>query len=262
MRQSDTGVALAGEQAGMADAGVKAMIPFRRSFDGAQDRPFLDYVLSALADADCRDVCLVVGPGDHVIRKHYGELPTERVRLTFAVQEDPLGTANALLSAEAFAGQDPFLVLNSDNYYPVPVLRLLVGLDGPGLPAFRASALTRESNIDPGRVRAYAILRVSPDGWLEDIIEKPDAAAVASFGDDYSVSMNCWRFDPAIFSACRAVAPSPRGELELPNAVRHAVRTQGARFRAVPIEAGVLDLSRRGDIPEVERRLAAIDPRP
>ena len=38
-------------------------------------------------------------------------------------------------AAEAFAGRDPFLVLNSDNLYPASVLRSLVELDGPGLPA-------------------------------------------------------------------------------------------------------------------------------
>ena len=36
----------------------------------------------------------------------------------------------------AYAGRDPFLVLNSDNLYPAPVLRALVELDGPGLPAY------------------------------------------------------------------------------------------------------------------------------
>ncbi len=74
--------------------------------------------------------------------------------------------------------------------------------------------------------------------------------------------MNCWRFDAAVFDACRAIRPSSRGEVELPNAVRHGVREMGWRLRAVPIEAGVLDLSRRSDIPEVERRLAAIEPVP
>ena len=67
--------------------------------------------------------------------------------------------------------------------------------------------------------------------------------------------MNCWRFGPSIFDACRSIEPSPRGELELPNAVRHAVRVMGERFRAIPVDAGVLDLSRREDIAAVERRL-------
>ena len=74
--------------------------------------------------------------------------------------------------------------------------------------------------------------------------------------------MNCWRFGPSIFTACRSIELSPRGELELPNAVRYAVRVMGERFRAIPVDAGVLDLSRREDIAEVERRLSAFEPRP
>ena len=58
-----------------------------------------------------------------------------------------------------------------------------------------------------------------------------------------SLSMNCWRFDARIFPACRDVAPSPRGELELPLAVMLAV-TRGVPFRAVPARGPVLDLSR------------------
>lgn len=255
MQQRDDSTTLPDAQAGMADAGVKGMIPFRR--------PFLDYVVSALADAGCRRVCLVIGPDDTVIRDHYTQArPPTRVTITFAVQERPMGTADAVLAAAPFAAADPFLVLNADNYYPAVVFRALTALDGPGLPAFRRSALVRESNIDPERIRTYAVLRIAADGMLEDIIEKPDPDTAAAFGDDPYVSMNCWRFDSSVFDACRAVQPSPRGELELPNAVRYAVRTLGHRYRAVPVDAGVLDLSRRSDIPAVERRLAAVDPHP
>ena len=241
-------------QARVADSGVKGMIPFRR--------PFLDYVLSALADAGCNEVCLVIAPGPSIIRDHYDAHPAERVRVSFAVQEEPLGTANAVLAARAFAGADAFLVLNADNYYPVDVLRALAALDGPGLPAFQRSALIAQGNIDPERVRSYAMLTIDAHGDLVDIIEKPDAATFARFGDDVPVSMNCWRFDTSIFEACARIQASARGELELPNAVRYAVRTMALRFRTIPVAAGVLDLSSREDIAEVERRLAHVDPRP
>ena len=36
----------------------------------------------------------------------------------------------------------------------------------------------------------------------------------------------------------------------------------GERFRAIPIDAGVLDLSRREDIAEIERRLSNVEARP
>jgi dTDP-glucose pyrophosphorylase len=73
--------------------------------------------------------------------------------------------------------------------------------------------------------------------------------------------MNCWRFDNRIFEACRDVPRSARGEFELPQAVMLAVE-RGVRFRAVPANAAVLDLSRRGDAAELSRRLAGVVPEP
>jgi len=257
MQRADATASADSVQATVADSGIKGMIPFRR--------PFLDYVLSALADAGCSDVCLVIGPEHDVIRDYYERASVpERVRVHFAVQAEARGTADAVLSARAFAGGDPFLTLNSDNYYPVEVLRALTALDGPGLPAFSRNALVAGSNIDPERIRSYALLE-SVDGYLTDIIEKPDENTFARFergGGDVAVSMNCWRFDASIFDACLSTPPSPRGEIELPNAVRYAIRHLGIRFRTVPVEAGVLDLSQRQDIAEVERRLDHVDPHP
>ena len=255
MQRREAVPGLDAEQARMADAGLKAMVPFG-------GRPFLDYLLSALADAGCRDICVVVAPEHEEIREHFASRPPQRVRVTLTVQPEPRGTADALLTAEGFCAGEPFLAMNADNYYPPDVLRTLATLDGPGLPAFSRRALIARSNIPEARIRDYAILKIAPDGTLLDIVEKPDAAALATLGDESSVSMNCWRFDRAIFDACRGVELSPRGELELPNAVRHAVRVLGHRFRTFPAAAGVLDLSHRSDIAAVARHLEKIEARP
>ena len=76
-----------------------------------------------------------------------------------------------------------------------------------------------------------------------------------------SMSMNCWRFDDRIFSACRDVPQSPRGEFELPEAVGLAVR-RGVPFKTFAARGPVLDLSTRADAADVARRLAGISPRP
>jgi dTDP-glucose pyrophosphorylase len=250
MRREDQSAELATDQARVADAGLKAMIPI--------GRPFLDFVLSALADASLTDVCLVIGPEHGVVREYYGRtmVPT-RVRIQFAVQEQPLGTADAVSAAREFAGDDDFLVLNSDNFYPVEAYRALAGMRGPGLIAFDREALTREGNIPPERVLQFAVVLIGADGSLLNIIEKPDAAMLASLGDEIHVSMNCWHFDRRIFDACRSVGRSPRGEFELPDAVRLARDTMGVRFGVVTMSAGVLDLSSRGDISSVK---AYLDP--
>ena len=251
MRQVDPDTALLPEQEAAAAAGTKGMIPV--------GRPFLDYLLSALADAGFREACLVIGPEHQSVRQYY-ETPgrTTRIGVSFAVQEKPLGTADAVLAAESTAGHGHFLVCNSDNYYPVPVLAALRDLEEEGLAGFDPEALVRLGNIPPQRVAQFALIRESQGGFLADIVEKPDPAMAASFGPRARVSMNAWVFGSSIFEACRRITPSPRGELELQDAVRYAMRHLGSRFRVLPVEAGVLDLSQRGDIAEVTRRLANV----
>ncbi len=256
MRRDDEAAALSPEQAAIADRGVKALIPL-----GASGRPFLDYVISGLADAGFEDLCLIIGPEHDALRRHYSvEEPPTRVSIAFAVQAEPRGTADAVLAAREFAGSDHFVIINSDNYYPVDVLRDLRLLGRPALPGFERDGLVRLGNIDPARVARFALLRVSPEGFLEAIVEKPDPATLQAMGAEALVSMNCWLFGPRIFDACEAVTPSIRGELELSEAVGRAI-AGGERFRVVPCSRPVLDMTSRADVVDVERRLQGVDVR-
>jgi glucose-1-phosphate thymidylyltransferase len=252
MRRADGSVALDASQLAVADAGMKAMIPV--------GRPFLDYVLSSLADAEFEQVCLVIGPEHEAVREYYtSTVKPERIRVSFATQQEPLGTANAVLSAEKFANGDEFLVINSDNYYPAEAVALIQSLGQPGTVLFSAGVLVHESNIPEERIRTFAYCVVDGDGYLADIVEKPDAAA-AGFDTAKLVSMNFWRFGSEIFAACREVPQSSRGEYELPEAVRLAIQ-QGAKFKVAVCREGVLDLSRRSDIAEVAARLRSVEVR-
>ena len=208
MREPDEGSRLTEAQRAAASAGHKGLMPV----GAGVERPFLDFVLSALADATCLDVCLVVAPDHDAVRQHYAASPPARVRLSFAVQERPLGTANALLAAELFVAGDPFLAMNADNLYPVDVLRALAALAGPGLPAFERLDLEASSGFPPDRVSAFALLEVDARGLLRTIVEKPDRARIEASGPRALLSMNVWRFDARIFPACRDVPLSSRGE--------------------------------------------------
>jgi glucose-1-phosphate thymidylyltransferase len=252
MRARDDQAPLTAAQASAADAGIKAMIPI--------GRPFLDYVLSALADAQLTDVCIVIGPEHGMIRKHYEHtVSLSRLRVRFAVQQEPRGTADALLTAERFAADEPFVVLNGDNYYPAAELARLRAVRAPAVLAFRREGLLRDGHIAPERIAKYAVLDIGADGYVRRVVEKPDQATLSGVGPDAWVSMNCWLFDAEIFRACRAVPPSPRGELELPLAVQHAIDARGMRVLAVCADAGVLDLSHRGDVAAVATGLEGVD---
>ena len=249
MRAADPSVALSETQQRAADAGLKAMMPIA-------GRPFLDYLLSALADAGIREVALVVAPDHAALQQYYQrDAPPSRLSVSFVVQREAIGTADALMAARDWTGGDSFLAMNADNLYPADVLLSIAQLDEPGLPAFRRGDLVRSSNIRDEQVRSFALIELDSAGYLARIVEKPPAEAMAQAGDAALVSMNCWRFDERIFDACRDVPRSSRGEFELPQAVMLAVE-RGVRFRAVPASGAVLDLSRRGDAAELSRRLA------
>lgn len=259
-------LALSAAQAAAADAGAKGAMPIA-------GRPFLDYVLHELAEAGVTDALLVVAPEHEALREALQRsAPQRRVRLHFAVQAEPRGTADAVASAVVGLrampavprdadGRIHFLMLNADNLYPQQAIRALMDAEGPALAAFEADALVRESGIEPERVNRFALLALSSDGWLEDIVEKPSAEHPLTRAPERWVSMNLWRFTDDVAEDCAAVQPSPRGELELADAVRHAI-SRGVKFRGVRLRAGVLDLTQRADITAVETRLRGREPQP
>lgn len=240
--QAPAAASLDSAQAAAADAGLKAMMPF--------GRPFLDHVLHGLADAGVLDVGLVLGPEHESVREYYRTVPKRRIRVSFLEQAQPLGTADAVLSARAWTGTSPFIVLNADNLYPEAVLERLSGGTSPAVPAFARDSL----GLSPERIGAFALLEMDDRGALAGIIEKPGVGAVRKAGPDAPVSMNIWRFDERIYPFCRDVPLSARGERELPQAVGLAV-SHGMTFDVFPAQGPVLDLSSRADVAAVSRAL-------
>lgn len=225
-------------------------------------RPFLDYVLGALADAGFTDACLVIGPEHESVRRYYAaEAVPSRIRVHFAIQDEPLGTADAVVAAEAFAGDASFVVINSDNYYPAAALAELHRRSGSALVAFARDALTERGNVEPGRVARFGAVEVDDAGMLRSMTADATRAAASTGGRVYS-SMNCWLFTRGIFAACRTVPVSRRGEKELTQAVQHAIDGLGMRFEVIFSDDPVLDLSSRPDVPRVADFLREVEPRP
>jgi glucose-1-phosphate thymidylyltransferase len=255
MQRADESAVLNRAQTAAAGTGIKAMIPI--------GRPFLDYVLSGLADAGYSQVCLVIGPEHQSVRDYYlVQAPPKRVRIDFAVQEKPIGTADAVFAAKAFAGNELFLAINSDNYYPAEALGALRELDQAGVALYDRERLVAESNIPADRVLKFAVARVNEKGYLERIFEKPDERTVRELGLPLLVSMNSWIFSPAIFEACLRIRPSSRGELELTDAIQCSMEALGERYKVLVFRSAVLDLSSRSDIAVVADKLRRVHPNP
>ncbi len=222
-------------------------------------RPFLDYSLQALMDTGIRDICLIVAPGTSMLRNYY-EAVGERLpdtRISFAVQDEPLGTAHAVASGRQWADGKPFIVVNCDNFYTPEAIRALITSAVPATVAFEREALIANSNIPADRIRRFAVIDFDQSGCLRKIIEKPDNPDDYALDGKLYVSMNCFCFTTEIFDACDAIEPNPvRKEYELPTAVQYTIEQMGLTYQAVKCTEGVLDMTGRDDIESVRRLLA------
>lgn len=248
-----------------AEAKAKAMISV-----GAGQRPFLDYLLANIAGAGYTDAVLVVGGTDNSIRTYYEREEHGRrfraLTLSYAVQDipagrtKPLGTADAL--ERALASRPDWkgahvTVCNSDNLYSVAALRALAedGHENALIDYDRSSLRFGEE-----RISQFAVITKDAEGYLLDIIEKPDAAQLGRAADAsgrIGVSMNVFQFSvDAILPVLRSVPLHPvRDEKELPEAIRRLVQLHPGSVWTIPFAEHVVDLTSQRDIEAVDRHL-------
>ncbi|MCS7132983.1 MAG: nucleotidyltransferase family protein, partial [Aigarchaeota archaeon] len=240
-----------------ADKGWKTFMPIIRG------RPLLDYTIYFLWEAGFREICLVIGPEHEVVKMRYTELSRKLgdLSITFAIQERPLGTANAVYSARDFVGNDSFLMLNGDNLYPREAMKILRDQreEMCYVAGFEKEALIRESNFDAERIKSFAVMEIDDQWNLVRIIEKPDDPEKYRTKWGLFVNVNLWRFTPDIFWACERIKPHPiRGEYEITAAAQLLIDEGVIPIRVIPVKGGVLDLTYRSDIPAIMDKLGKL----
>ena len=167
------------------------------------DKPMIYYPLSTLMLANIRDILVITTPHDaEQFRRLLGDGSQFGVNLTYKVQEEPNGLAQAfVLGADHIGGESVSLVLGDNIFY------------GPGL----GSRLNRFENIDGGAVFAYWVSDPSSYGVVEfddtgramSIEEKP-----ATPKSNFSIP-GLYFYDNDVVSIARNLKPSDRGEYEI-----------------------------------------------
>jgi glucose-1-phosphate thymidylyltransferase len=174
------------------------------------NKPVLFYGIEAMADAGIEDVGIIIAPetGEEV-KAAAGDGSRFGVRLTYLLQDEPLGLAHAVLTAEQFLGDSPFVMYLGDNLLQGGIVDLV--------DAFRSSepdALILLTPVpDPEQ---YGVAELT-DGRVVQLVEKPlepktDLALVGVY-----------MFTPTVHDAARSITPSGRGELEITDAIQELV---------------------------------------
>ena len=204
------------------------------------NKPVLFYGIEAMAAAGIKDVGIIIAPetGDE-IRGAAGDGSRFGVEITYIVQDEPLGLAHAVLTAQPFLGSDPFVMYLGDN--------LLQGGIADLVGKFRSNepeALILLTQVaDPEN---YGVAELGDDGAVVRLVEKPPDPA-----SDLAL-VGVYMFTPLIHEAARAIEPSARGELEITDAIQWLV-DNGKRVESHVVRGWWKDTGRLDDMLEANR---------
>jgi len=174
------------------------------------NKPVLFYGIEAMAAAGIDEVGIIIAPETGAeIQSAAGDGSAFGVSIQYIEQDAPLGLAHALLTAEPFLGDSPFVMYLGDNLLRDGIVDLV--------DTFRTEqpdALILLTPVpDPEH---YGVAELN-DGRVARLIEKPKQPQT-----DLAL-VGVYMFNPSIFDAARSIEPSWRGELEITDAIQTLV---------------------------------------
>jgi glucose-1-phosphate thymidylyltransferase len=174
------------------------------------NKPVLFYGIEAMASAGIEEVGIIIAPETGAeIQAAAGDGSQFGVSIEYIEQDEPLGLAHALLTAEPFLGQSPFVMYLGDNLLRDGIVDLVATFRNE-----QPDALILLTPVpDPEH---YGVAELN-DGRVARLVEKPKEPQT-----DLAL-VGVYMFTPAIFDAARSIEPSWRGELEITDAIQGLV---------------------------------------
>ncbi len=239
----------------------KEMLPVGR-------KPVVQYVVEELARSGIRRLLFITGPGKDSIENHFdhnaelvawlrehgkeellAELDFERqaVEYFYTRQRRQLGLGHAVLCAQSFVGEQPFVVALGDSIIGLHACSSIVRRMIELFETEGAEAVIAFEEVPPAEVVHYGIARVRGEPGevfeLADLEEKPEAASAPS---NLAVAAR-YVCRASIFERLRETRPGKGGEIQLTDALRASI-ARGGRVLGMRLPPG----ERRFDIGNFE----------
>ncbi|QBJ96732.1 glucose-1-phosphate thymidylyltransferase [Rhodococcus sp. ABRD24] len=193
------------------------------------DKPMIYYPLTTLLLAGIRDILIITTPGDaEQFRLLLGDGSRFGISLSYQVQAEPNGLAQAFVLGADHIGTDSVALVLGDNIFY-----------GPGL----GTTLTRFHHVKGGAVfgywvsepRAYGVIEFDDDGMAVSLEEKP-----ATPRSNYAVP-GLYFYDNDVVSIARDLEPSARGEYEITDVNRTYLEAGRLQVEVLPRGTAWLD---------------------
>jgi glucose-1-phosphate thymidylyltransferase len=176
------------------------------------NKPILFYGLEDMAAAGINEIGIVIGDTGDEIKAAVGDGSRWGLDVTYLPQDAPLGLAHCVLIARDFLGDDDFVMYLGDNLLQQGLKEFVDHFEEDREDVAAQILLCKVP--DPQR---FGVAELDARGEVVRLVEKP-----AEPPSDLAL-VGIYLFDASIHDAVRAIGPSARGELEIPDAIQTLV---------------------------------------
>ena len=210
------------------------------------NKPILFYGIEAMVAAGITEIGVIVGDTRVEVMQALGDGSRFGATITYITQDQPLGLAHCVLIARDFLADDDFVMYLGDNLLEQDLSAFAAAFEearaGSEPPA--AQILLKQVP-DPHR---FGIATLDADGNVTELVEKPDDPQ-----SDLAL-VGVYLFTARVHDAVAGIAPSPRGELEITDAIQWLL-DQGDRVRCELLTGWWIDTGKLTPLLEANRLL-------